>query len=103
MARLSNHGKCALPIASGVMPLKVVTATLQVLGDAVDATVGGVTEAGTYVTYRFTGTTEADAPPAQCAETREGRPGRPADGTTEVAPGREAWESDQDPMARGGR
>ena len=67
-ARLESKGECALPMAGAVTPLRVRTATLQVFGDAVDATVGGRTEEGKYVTYRFTGTTGANAPKEACAD-----------------------------------
>jgi hypothetical protein len=98
IARLGSHGECALPAANGmVIPLRGATATLQIFGEAVDATVGGVTSDGRYVTYRFTGTAAGEAPEEACAglkrTTLRSSGSGTTDGTTEVAPGREAWES----------
>ena len=91
--RLVSEGACALPGTGGdVLSLPRATATFQNVGDAVDATVGGTTDDGRYVTYRFTGTYE-DGPKDAC-ERLEGKMTPPAvDGRTLVAPGREAWEA----------
>jgi hypothetical protein len=100
--RLRSQGDCALPFADAVKALQVTSATLSVLGGAVDATVGGTANDGRYVTYRFTGTTGGDAPAEACADLNARGPS--TDGTTAIAPGREAWESSAAaPMATGGK
>jgi hypothetical protein len=55
MGSLKSYGACALPTASGPMPIRVTTSTFEMNLEAVDLTVGGETTDGRYVTYRFTG------------------------------------------------
>jgi hypothetical protein len=59
-------GICELPTSAGPLPLRVSNATLQYEGQGVDVTVGGTTNDGRYVTYRFTGMLGADAPSGDC-------------------------------------
>jgi hypothetical protein len=55
MGSLGDVDECALPTADGSIPIRVTTSTFERNLDAVDLTVGGRTEDGRYVTYRFTG------------------------------------------------
>ena len=59
-------GACELPTSTGPLPLRVSSATLQYEGQGVDITVGGTTNDGRYVTYRFTGMLGANAPSGDC-------------------------------------
>jgi hypothetical protein len=64
--RLASNDECALPLAGGTVPLRVKTAMLQLNDDAVDLTLGGKTDDGRYVTYRFTGVMGDDEEKDQC-------------------------------------
>jgi hypothetical protein len=69
MASLASDGECELPTATGSMPIsvRVTTSTFEVNLDAVDLTVGGKTNDGKYVTYRFTGVVGNNEEGDQCS------------------------------------
>ncbi len=69
---------CVLPTSTGDLPIRVDNATLQYGGTAVDVTVGGTTNDGRYLTYRFTGTYGAEAPSNECDEVLKPIPAAPA-------------------------
>ena len=66
MGSLGDVDECALPTADGSVPIRVTTSTFERNLDAVDLTVGGRTEDGRYVTYRFTGVVGDNAEGDKC-------------------------------------
>ncbi len=58
--------RAGLPTSTGPLPLHVTNGVLQYEGEGVDVTVGGTTNDGRYVTYRFTGVFGADGPGSAC-------------------------------------
>ena len=101
-AQLTSDGACALPFANGVSPLpvrvrvRVEQGTLTVLGESVDAVVGGVTAEGTYVTYRFTGNAGDEAPEEACTGLNVSAPVPEAAERVHVAPGG-SWQGGDAP------
>ena len=70
--QLTSADRCALPGATGPIPVRMQTATLAFLGGTVDVAAGGVTSDGSYIAYRFTGAVESGADPHACDEVLRG-------------------------------
>lgn len=66
VAQLVPEGVCALPTGAAPLVVRVQNATLEVLGEAVNVTVGGSAENGPYITYRFTGMMQDNDADAEC-------------------------------------
>jgi hypothetical protein len=66
VAQLVPEGVCALRTRSTPLVVHVQNATLEVMGEAVNVTVGGSSDNGRYVTYRFTGMMAGNDADAEC-------------------------------------